>query len=126
MLISDDKTIGQICNEFQEKFPFLKIEFYAEAHEVGKGSSPVNKLSHNIPVSEARTIHSEGDLSIHGNLKVSTLEENFKDQYGLNAQVFRKSGNLWLQTSTTDSWTLHEQNRKGSSSESHFNEKYNS
>ncbi|MCB0640895.1 MAG: hypothetical protein KDC44_04610 [Phaeodactylibacter sp.] len=125
MLITDEKTIGQVCSAFHEKFPFLKIEFYTEEHEVGKPSAATDKLDHNLAVGKARTVHNQGELSIHGNLKVSTLEENFKAQYGLNAQVFRKSGNLWLQTSSTDSWTLHEQNRKGSSSENHFNEKYN-
>ncbi len=53
-------------------------------------------------------------------MSVSELEQLFLTKYGLNAQVFRRSGNLWLQTSATDHWTLAEQNRKGGHSEELF------
>jgi hypothetical protein len=33
--------------------------------------------------------------------------------YGLSVQVFRKSGNVWLETSATDNWTLRQQNNEG-------------
>ena len=41
------------------------------------------------------------------------LEKIFKDQFGLAVQVFRKSGNLWLETTMTDNWTLQQQNNHG-------------
>jgi hypothetical protein len=31
------------------------------------------------------------------------------------AQVYRKSGKIWLETTVTDSWTLEEQNKQGES-----------
>jgi hypothetical protein len=46
-------------------------------------------------------------------MKVSELEELFEEVFGLSVQVFRKSGESWLQTTTTDSWTLNQQNLKG-------------
>ena len=39
----------------------------------------------------------------------------FGEVYGLGVQVFRKSGNVWLETTVTDSWTLKEQNDQGES-----------
>ncbi len=57
-------------------------------------------------------------------MKVRTLENVFYETYGLKVQVFRLSGNIWLQTTSTDEWTLHEQNRKGGASLSHYKEKY--
>lgn len=126
MQIREDQTLAAIQQSFHEKFPYLKIEFYALGHAPGEGTAKQAQLDGQLRLSEVRSIHEEGELSIHGNLKVRTLEQNFKEQYGLNAQVFRKSGNLWLQTSSTDDWTLHEQNRKGQASEQHFNEKYDS
>ena len=36
-----------------------------------------------------------------------------KEKYSLNIQVFRKSADIWLQTSATDHWTLEKQNGKG-------------
>jgi hypothetical protein len=46
-------------------------------------------------------------------MKVKDLEKIFKDQFSLAMQVFRKSGNLWLETTMTDNWTLQQQNEHG-------------
>lgn len=113
MIIKDNKTIQAIQEEFNNKFPFLKIEFYTQEHADQEGSPGSDKLEETLTIGQARTKINEGDLSIHANQKVSTLEQNFHDIYGLNVQVFRKSGNIWLQTTTTDNWTLHKQNEKG-------------
>jgi hypothetical protein len=116
MFISDSKTIREVKNEFHDKFPWLKIEFYSKSHGAGEGSPESLHLDDELTIAQVRSVHSEGELSIHGNLKVSSLEESFRDDYGLNVQVFRRSGELWLQTTSTDDWTLSEQNDKGASS----------
>lgn len=113
MRISDDRTIANIQAEFNTKFPYLKLEFYNEPHQIGEGSLTKSLIDSTQTIKAVRTIHIEGNLSINGHLKVSTLEQTFKDNYGLNVQVFRKSGSLWLQTTATDEWTLADQNRKG-------------
>ena len=46
-------------------------------------------------------------------MKVNELEKIFKDRFNLAVQVFRKSGNLWLETTMTDNWTLQQQNNHG-------------
>ena len=46
-------------------------------------------------------------------MKVEELERILKKDFGLRAQVFRKSGNLWLETTMTDGWTLAQQNYHG-------------
>jgi hypothetical protein len=120
MLIQDEKKLRKIQQEFREKFPFLKIEFY----EPNGHKAERKPLDPESTIGEVRTVHTEGDISIHGNVKVKTLEETFAKNYGLHVQVFRLSGNLWLQTTSTDDWSLHEQNRKGGASKSHFEEKY--
>ena len=111
--ISDNQTIQEPQDQFNEHFPFLKIEFYKKEHEVGQGNLVSSKLDSSKSIGEIRTIHDTGDLSIHGNQKVSTLEQAFHDTYGLNVQVWRKSGEIWLQTTATDEWTLSEQNHTG-------------
>lgn len=122
MLIKDVRTLKDIQEEFSDKFPFLRIEFFTW---IGK-TEEKQKLNPELTIGEVRTIHKEGEVSIHGNLKVRTLEANFRDIYGLSVQVFRLSGNIWLQTTSTDDWTLHEQNRKGGASAKHFKEKFES
>ena len=41
------------------------------------------------------------------------VESDFRDLFNLNIQIFRKSKDLWLQTSATDDWSLEKQNSKG-------------
>lgn len=113
MIITDEKKLKDIQVEFREKFPNLKLEFYKKTHEAGEGNPDREKLSPDETIKAVRTVHTSGDLSIDGHQKVSTLETNFQEMYGLNVQVFRHSNGIWLQTTATDHWTLAEQNKKG-------------
>ena len=126
MLITDHKTLKEIKTEFSQKFPYLKLEFYKGKHEAGQPSPAILQLDENLTIGSIRKVHTEGDLRISANLKVNTLEERFWKQYALNVQVFRRSGNLWLQTTTTDNWTLTEQNGKGERSEQAYDEMHKS
>ncbi|MCR9285821.1 MAG: hypothetical protein NXI23_00380 [Bacteroidetes bacterium] len=122
MIITDNKKLKDIQMEFNDKFSHLKIEFYTSGHKGGEGSPVEETLDHNLSIGKVRKIHNEGDLSIDGHQKVSTFEQNFYKTYGLSVQVFRKSGALWMQTTSTDDWTLAKQNRKGGHSEEIVNE----
>lgn len=113
MKISNDRKIKEIQEEFSKKFPALKIEFYKKPHKVGEGSEATLQLDPDTSIGKIRSESSEEDLTIHGNLKVQTLEEILQKNYGLYAQVFRKSKDIWLQTTATDHWTLAEQNEAG-------------
>ena len=108
--ISDNQSIAQVKTLFTEHFPFLKLEFYINEHQTGEGNSDQSIHDANKTIGDIRSKHNSGELSIHGNQKVSPLEQAFHDQYGLNVQVFRKSDEVWLQTTATDEWTLSEQN----------------
>lgn len=113
MIISDQKKIREIQQEFSEKFENLKLEFYTKSHNSESGSPADQLIDPENTLGEIRTVHKSGDLSINGHLKVSTLEQHFHDDYGLNVQVFRRSGDIWLQTTSTDEWTLAEQDKRG-------------
>ncbi len=124
MLINDYKKLRDIQVEFNQHFPHLRIEFYSKHHERGEGSSILYKLSDQKTIGEVRTKHEEGDIRIDDFMTVEELENLFWDKFGLDVQVFRKSGAMWMQTTSTDQWTLEEQNRKGGASEEAFIEKY--
>ena len=111
--IKDSRSLKEIQEEFNHKYPFLKIEFYSKPHKEHEGTSGEYVMSGDITIGEARKSHETGDLKIHGNMNVGTLEKDFHDIYGLNVQVFRKSGDVWLQTTSTDDWSLSEQNNEG-------------
>jgi hypothetical protein len=111
--INDERTIFAIQEQFNALFPYLKIEFFSKPHIAG-GASPKSQLVNDSKkIGECRTIHKQGSITIVPSMIVSYLEQLFNDIYGLSVQVFRKSGNAWLETTVTDSWTLKEQNDQG-------------
>ncbi|MEQ8323153.1 MAG: hypothetical protein RIC15_09690 [Vicingaceae bacterium] len=115
--IEDNKPLEEIKNEFSRRYPFLKIEFFQHAHKEGSGSPKSDMIDGNPALGEVRQKHNEGGVVINENMSVSDLEGNFENKYGIHIQVFRKSGDLWLETSATDSWTLKEQNDTGADME---------
>jgi len=115
MIIQNTKTIKEIQQEFNEKFPFLKIEFYKESHAKNEGSPDSIKWNSGNKIEAIRKVNNSGEFNIHQNQKIRTVETNFYSQYGLNVQVFYKSGDLWLQTTATDNWTLKQQNERSES-----------
>ena len=126
MVIVSNKKLSDIKTEFHSLFPYLRIEFYSGHHEVGKGSPKERQLDGDKTIKELIGKELNENFTIQPSLSVNELELYFDRHLGLNVQVFRKSGNLWMQTTATDHWTLEKQNRKGGSSHYHFNEKYNS
>ena len=125
IVINDRRKISAIQNDFNEMFPYLRIEFFSKPHEVG-GQSPKKLMKHpSMTLGECRTIHKSGVISITPRMTVYNLEQNFRDVYGLAVQVFRKSGKAWLETTVTDGWTLEEQNKQGESLSNKFPDKKN-
>lgn len=122
-VISDSGRLCEIQEEFSSHFPFLRIEFFGyepDEKDVFKKSNMITDTGKTI--GEIRHIHTHGSLSINGHQKVSTLEKHFRENYGINIQVFRKSGNNWLITTASDDWTLADQNKKGKEMEEEVNE----
>lgn len=113
MKIIDNKTIAEIQSEFKDLYPGLKIEFYKSKHESHKGSPIDDQWPSNLKLADIRSKHNKGELILSPEMRVADLEKDFEDKFGLHVQVFRKSRNLWLQTSVTDEWTLEKQNQKG-------------
>jgi hypothetical protein len=111
MIINDNKTLKELKEEFKTKFPHLSIQFYNTSHNPNEGNIRQNILDENLKVGDVRTLHIEGEMSIDGHLKTSAFEQMFKNTFGVNVQVFRKAGDIWLQTTITDHWTLAEQER---------------
>ena len=111
--IIDDKRLGEIKSEFSKYFPFLKLEFFKHAHNNGLGSPKEDMIVEDLVLGDIRTIHNEGDIVIRDDMEVGLLEQKFESKYGIHVQIFRKSGDIWLETSATDNWTLKEQNLTG-------------
>lgn len=109
--IAGTRTIQEVQHDFSAAYPFLKIEFFNPLRKAK--TTAANMLVHSLKIQEARRKQQDGYLELYDAMKVQELELALKDIYGLNAQVFRRSGNIWLETTMTDSWTLKTQNDHG-------------
>ena len=113
MKIHNSKKLKDLQFEFQQAFPYLKIEFFNQPHSEGRGSEERDILNSELTVGEVRNNDTNGIMSLDGQIPVGTFEKLFEHNFGLFIQVYRKSHGKWLQTWVTDVWTLEEQNNRG-------------
>ena len=110
--IAPNRLISDVQKDFNTAFPFLKIEFFQK-----RMPQPAYTFQEMLPrnrrIAEGQTAVTDGDIEISSTMTVRDLEKMFKDQFSLGVQVFRRSGNLWLETTMTDGWTLELQNQHG-------------
>jgi hypothetical protein len=111
--IAPNRLISDLQKDFNNAFPFLKIEFFQNRNQQLPAFTFQQILPHNRRIVEGQSAVTDGDIEISSDMKVKDLEKIFKDQFSLAAQVFRRSGNLWLETTMTDDWTLEQQNEHG-------------
>lgn len=113
MIISDNKSLKDLQEDFSSFFPYLKIEFFSASHKALKASPKSQLLNANQKIGDVRKKRDEGKLALTGDLTVADFEAAMWEKFGLSIQVFRQSGKLWIETSLTDSWTLERQNSEG-------------
>jgi hypothetical protein len=113
LTIGGDTRLSSLQSDFNNYFPYLKIEFFKIPHRIGEALAKNLIYDKNKMVRDCRLIKSEGVLEFSNSMTVSDFEDKFQKEFGLSVQVFRRSGNVWLETSATDSWTLEQQNSEG-------------
>lgn len=111
--VSDERKLSAIQADFNALFPFLKVEFFKSPHKIGEASMKSLLYDNSRNVRDCRLRHQDGELVFAPEMKVNEFEEKCLKEFGLSVQVFRKSGNVWLETSATDSWSLKQQNDEG-------------
>jgi hypothetical protein len=104
--ISSKQPISDIQKIFSSTFPYLKIEFFRRP--ATQYPSPADHR-----ITETREQVMEDGIEITGEMKVRELEQALDRLFSLDARVFRRSGNIWLETTMTNGWTLAHQNEQG-------------
>lgn len=104
--IDASKKLSEIKLEFEEAFPGLKVEFVRHAHSESEGSSKSDIIKEDLNLKELSNGHNLHNMELKASMRVSEVEQMFKNAFGLFIQIFRKSGNSWIETVHTDSWTL--------------------
>ncbi len=79
----------------------------------GSGTKKMYMKENTLLIKDIRKKGVNGTVDISPETIVHDLEEKFREEFGLNVQVFRKSGKIWLETTATDNWTLGYQNSQG-------------
>jgi len=111
--IAPNRLISDIQKEFNSVFPFLKLEFFYNKN-LSHSKLSIREITPRISQqADSQKSNSDGFIKINGEMRVNELEDIFQKNFGLSVQVFRKSGNLWLETTMTDNWTLQHQNNHG-------------
>lgn len=111
--IDTNITVTDIQRDFNKKYAYLKIEFFKHPHEIKKASPKADQVNPSDLLIKYLTNGHSNTIDISGERTVAMVEKDFWDKLGLSAQIFRKSGNLWIETSLTDDWTLARQNDEG-------------
>lgn len=110
--INTDGNIGDLQRQFNFFFPFLKLEFY-ETSDLKKGRSSKPALEPHTRMRNKSNDTELKELLMTDAMTVTELENKIHEVFGLNAEVLRKSGNVWLETKLTSNWTLLQQNKMG-------------
>ena len=121
--VEDNRLLSDVQLEFNTYFPYLKLEFFRAPHKIGEGSAKKLLMDNRRRIKDCRSKSKTGDLIFSAETTVADLENTFFRDFGLSAQVFRRSGNVWLETSATDSWSLMQQNSEGAELSAQIREK---
>jgi len=111
--VGSSRLLSEIQKEFNDLFPFLKIEFFRSTLPRLSKWNAINRISPNLEISRCQAQPKLGTIHFQEETKVEELENMFRKEFNLNMQVFRRSGNIWLETTMTDKWTLKQQNEHG-------------
>lgn len=113
IFITEEFLIRNIQNEFHSHYPHLKLEFFKNPHGAFEGCPKKERLAPDTPIDDIRNIHSAAWIDIGKHVTAAGLEQQFAHLLGLSAQVFRRSGGIWLETTAMDSHTLGELDAMG-------------
>jgi len=113
--IARESRVADLQKEFNHFYPYLKLEFFRLPFSQKKNLQKAERVNPNEYVERLTRNYKSGSISIDQKKTVAQIVEDFWVEFGLSVLVFRKSGNLWIETSLTDSWTLDKQNKIGES-----------
>ncbi|HEU0111222.1 MAG TPA: hypothetical protein VFQ73_10120 [Flavisolibacter sp.] len=110
LLLATKKCIKDLNREIAKRFPNLKLHFYTSVTKVGPSFHFGSKIADNTLLDKLVENFKPLVLEVHPWDTVAYLQQVFENELGLFVQVFRRSGNDWLETRGTEHLTLETQN----------------
>ena len=107
--VTGNKKIGTLQKEFNKKFPYLRLGiFYSYAREQVKKGETITGIPEDKTLASVRRADSGGTVSISGNKKIKTIEQEMDKAFGLYCQICytTKEGNRYYTSGADDDKTL--------------------
>lgn len=103
--VSGNKKIGTLQKEFNKKFPYLQLCLF---YSYMRNESTKTQLPEDKTLASVRRADSGGNISISGNKKIKSLENEFDTVFGLYAQVcyYNPEGKGFYTSGSADEKTL--------------------
>ena len=105
-------TLNEIKDWFSKSFPLLKIEIYNKEHHEGEGNAKSEEIKSNSKLSDLGYKGGQIEFVLFNDYSTNLAEHMFLTKLHINAQIFRLNKNTWIQTISTDNWTLTDQMKK--------------
>jgi hypothetical protein len=105
-------TISETAWQFSKYFPFLKLEFFLYRHGSADEHFP-REVYRGLYLEETSSFFKEGLIRFSPSTTIAELEQEFQIELGLAAKVYRRSGDMWVDTTQTSHLTLAKQNSMG-------------
>src|SRR5690242_4762723 len=98
LFISASLPLTEIQKQFNDVYPYLKIEFYKKVKDQLLVRTDVMPF-----------IQTPGTVTIFDSMTIDELEKMFLEEFGLIARISRQAI-IWMEIPLTGSWTLKQQN----------------
>lgn len=121
IVIENGSLVYDVEKLFSNHYPYLKIELYRKPFNDNYFVVKKELLPPGLHLLQFLKKKGKTVINIDNNITVTELEDQFAC-IGINLEIFRKSGNVWVETSLTNNWTLQQQNKEGEEISRHFNE----
>lgn len=105
-------SLREVREKFSHYFPFLKLEFFVYRHHTEDFHFD-NKAFNGRYLQETSEFFKEGTIYFSPSTTVAELEQEFQIELGLAVKIFRKSDEMWVDTSQTSHLSLGKQNNMG-------------
>jgi hypothetical protein len=105
--------LHDVQEELTRRYPYLKIKTPAIQIPGLRRTLDSSASPEKVSGDEVTGDWLEQELGLSHAMTVQELEEAIALWFGINVQVFRRSGKYWIETRMTRSWTLKQQNDHG-------------
>lgn len=110
--VNKNTTVRELKEQFSKQFPFLKLEFFSYRRSAAEENF-TREVYNGLNVEETSEFFKEGVVDFSPSTTVADFEQKLQIELGLAVKVYRRSGDLWVETAQTEHLSLGKQNTMG-------------